>query len=156
MKILLLIFCLISLTPSYGQDCDLPGGFCVDCGEVKAAWKGKESLTDYFRHNIKSKDVTSIHGPLVIQLLIDSAGNVCCKSFSNNTKFELSEPMLADFRRVVNNMPQWSPAIDNGKPTNVSNFLIVVFNESAHYIVDMYRIDTTQMEFTDPKKDNKE
>ena len=88
---------------------------------------GDEALTDWIENNISypmMAEINSIEGRVVVKFDVDENG------FVDNIQIEESaDPMLAD--EVVNRlqtMPQWIPAIQNGRCVKVTYTLPIFFS----------------------------
>lgn len=71
------------------------------------------SIVDFMNKFIEEKNLEKVRdGKILIGILIYPDGKTCCNSFINFTKTEL----VADrFKDIVNKMPNWKPAKQNGK-----------------------------------------
>ena len=71
------------------------------------------SLVDYLNKYLQVKNIEKIeNGKILIGILIYPDGKTCCHSFTNMTKTVLDEEK---FKEIVNKMPSWTPAKQNGK-----------------------------------------
>lgn len=121
------------------QDCSATK-FCLDCGDIKAAYNGTTTIEEYFKSKIDIKDLKGVSGVLFIQALVDTAGNVCCKSISNNTNATNEQIKQLRLNKHLKNMPPWIPAQTKGKPEMSSIMLLMKIKESGDYTLGYYRI----------------
>jgi hypothetical protein len=121
------------------QDC-LATKFCLDCGDIKAAYNGTTTIGDYFKSKIDKKYLEGIRGSLFIQAIVDTTGNVCCKSISNNTNATNEQIKQLQVNKHLKNMPPWIPAQTNGNPETSSIMLLMKIKESGEFALDYYRI----------------
>ena len=71
------------------------------------------SLVDYMNKFLQEKNIEKIeNGKILIGILIYPDGKTCCYSFTNLTKTVLD---AEKFKEIVNKMPNWTPAKQNGK-----------------------------------------
>ena len=88
---------------------------------------GEEALFDWIENNISyplMADVNSIEGRVVVSFDINEDGTV-----GNIRQEEAADPILAD--EVINRlqlMPQWIPAIQNGRNVKVRYTLPIYFH----------------------------
>jgi len=102
----------------YASKCSKRIKYCNDCGEKKANWKNEKKLTQYFEKNLDMSRMADVYGNIIVKVLVDSEGNVCCKELHNNT-FNSAKAILAlSIGDAVNEMPKWDPAFSHGKALN--------------------------------------
>ena len=88
---------------------------------------GEEALFDWIENNISyplMADVNSIEGRVVVSFDINEDGTI-----GNIRQEEAADPILAD--KVINRlqlMPQWIPAIQNGRNVKVRYTLPIYFH----------------------------
>jgi hypothetical protein len=120
---ILLIFS--TLTHVSGQtfsDCKVNGPLFVSV-QQPATFNG--SLQEYFSKEMKEIS-QNFNGPVQLQLLIDTSGKACCMKMTNNS----SNVSPATIKDIVNKMPGWTPAKDNGYLVNFAALLQITFNNS--------------------------
>ena len=109
--------------------------YCYDCGEQKAVFLGK--LKKYFEKEINPRDLDLIHGIIVVEIAVDSAGNACANGFYNRTSNTTNQIMLLNLDRIVANMPKWEPATIGGTYVNSYVPLIFYSHVDQHGIFDV-------------------
>ena len=88
---------------------------------------GEEALFDWIENNISyplAADINSIEGRVVVSFDINEDGTI-----GNIREEEAADPILAD--EVINRlqlMPQWIPAIQNGRNVKVRYTLPIYFH----------------------------
>lgn len=125
--------------------------YCYDCGEQKAVFLGK--LKKYFEKEINPRDLDMIHGILVVEVAVDSAGNACANSFYNRTANTTNQVMLLDLDRIIARMPKWEPAVIGDNYVNSYVPLIFYSHVDGHGIfdVDYLRNDLEEITETNVK-----
>ena len=87
---------------------------------------GNKALATYFSKNLqyptKSKNA-SCRGKVIVNIQIEKDGSVSNVSVIKGVNLVLNK----EAKRVVSNMPNWKPALLNGKPINDSLTLPIVF-----------------------------
>ncbi len=92
----------------------------IDLGDRNAAFKGGErELLKYIYCNIAS-DLLSRNGDeiprIIVQISIDEKGKVMNEGIRYKNKFaETNDSYEAEANKIINNMPDWIPAIENKK-----------------------------------------
>ena len=83
--------------------------------EKEPKWKCDSiSIVDFMNKYLNDKELQNvIQGRVIVGILINEDGKTCCMSIFNLTKSDLN-PIA--FKEVVNKMPNWTPALQNGKP----------------------------------------
>jgi len=133
---LLLVFCILAslqviaqntapnlnLKPIKFGDCEMSD---ISTKPEKApAWKSQsESIADYLNKNIKDKQLKKAKkGKVVIAVIILPNGKPCCSSFLNLTNRELNPYAFKD---AVNGMPDWTPAMQEGKEVKSIKMIVL-------------------------------
>jgi hypothetical protein len=105
---------------------------CIYCGDTMAHYT--KDLTDYVawnvnhsynntRYELKNFDV-------MYEVFVDSAGRTCVVS-DKSLGVGWSWLMKDDVRKWLTNMPDWKPAVKNGKPINSSVIIEAVFRNNS-------------------------
>ena len=113
LAILLSLSVYSQIKPVNFNDCN-PDKMFVQA-ETIPTWKCDSiSIIDYMNKCLNSKELGNvIQGRIIVGILIHEDGKTCCMSLFNLTKSDLN-PLA--FKDAVNKMPDWNPAIQNGKP----------------------------------------
>jgi protein TonB len=74
-------------------------------------------------HYPDSAMVHKIEGRVIVKFIVNEDGNITDTRVEKGVSKELDEEAI----RVVKNMPQWKPGIQNGKPVKVYYTLPIVF-----------------------------
>jgi|GEM_PF-2416425 len=122
--ILLLIF-FLTYTSIFGQsfsDCNIQGPVFI---KIEEASKFSGSLQVYFENEFKDM-YQATNGTILLQILIDTSGRVCCGSIENKTS-NISSIKIKD---VVNKMTGWLPAKTNNHLVNFAVTLLITFKDS--------------------------
>lgn len=126
------------------QSCMLPR-FCLDCGTQKARMsEDKNGLQQYFEKNFDQSKLKKhqYKGSIMIQVLVDTMGNVCCKSISNNLKNNDPNKIVElQLDKLIGNMPKWIPAFYNNKKENSSVDLRFDFLNNGNYKIDYFSMN---------------
>jgi hypothetical protein len=125
--LLLFIFGFISSInaqslPVNFKDCEYEMFFVS--ADVKPEWKMEtKDMTSFLNEKLKDyKELKKANGKIVIGILIYENGKTCCHSFTNMTKSNL-DPKV--FKKAVNEMPDWKPALQKDKPIIFLNQLVL-------------------------------
>ena len=116
--------CLMSLQFATAQDIYFDGTIQEQMPQFVG---GDEALTEWIETNISyplMADVNAVEGKVIVKFDIDEEGYV-----GNIQVEESADPMLAD--EVVNKlqtMPQWIPAMQNGRCVKVRYTLPIFFS----------------------------
>ena len=112
-----------TLTNVFGQtfsDCNVEEPLFVRV-EQASAFNG--SLQKYFESELNGT-LQDFKGTIQLQILIDISGKACCKSIGNNYS-GISSGKIKD---IINKMPGWTPARQNGNSVNFLAILLITFN----------------------------
>lgn len=108
------------------EDCDIVN-FKTRTDKVPEFMGGLEELSKYLSSNCHGKALLSeLHGKIFLQIIIDSTGQPCCRQIANKTEKDVSE---LELKKVIDEMPVWQAAVDEGKKVNFSVFLILDFSD---------------------------
>jgi len=106
------IMAISQIKPVNFNDCRIDEMF-VQAEKVPIWSCDSISLIDYMNKFIDDKNLEQIvDGKIFLGIIIYPDGMTCCKSFANLTKIELD---ANKFKEVIDRMPKWAPAIQNGK-----------------------------------------
>lgn len=129
--------------------------FCLDCGDEKAGVKANEFkvLVDDLNNTI---DFGNASGKILFQVLIDSVGNGCVLSHTDNSKSKITKSIITQ----LDQFKGWIPAKDKGKiQGRVSvNILVEVKDHRLTCKVDRVDMQAFKNSFdrpTDPAVFNK-
>lgn len=113
LAILMTLSVFSQIKPVNFNDCK-PEKMFVEA-EKAPTWKcDSMSIVEFMNYNLNDKELKNvIQGRVIVGILINENGKTCCMSFFNLTKSDLN-PLA--FKEVVNKMPNWTPAFQNGKP----------------------------------------
>jgi hypothetical protein len=79
--------------------------FCLDCGDEKAS-VNPEAFASLIDEINKTTDLGKASGKILLQVLIDSLGNGCVLSHTDNSKSKITQNIISHF----NNFKGWIPA----------------------------------------------
>lgn len=126
LAILTPIIVTCQVVPVNFKDCKVEQMFVSADTEPK--WKCDTiSMIAFMNKHIEEKTLDKIeNGRILIGILIYPDGKTCCHSFVNLTKVDLKAEA---FKEVVNKMPDWTPAKQNGKEiTYLKQQLFIIRN----------------------------
>jgi len=134
-KIFLFLFSIISISliaqhantkfMMIFEDCQLEG-FKTKADKAPSFMGGTEELSYYFTtHCKKHMSEIVLEGKIFIQVLIDNAGNPCCRQIANKTGEDISE---LELKKAINEMPVWEAAVIDSNKVNFSAFLILTLS----------------------------
>jgi len=105
----------------YFNDCQYDN-FAVSAKE-EAAWADTSiTLIDFINQNITQTKITSkTNGKILLTIFISENGEPCAESFTNMTNNNKIRPIA--FKEMVNKMPRWIPANNNGQTVNIMHDL---------------------------------
>ncbi len=162
-KIFLILFSIISFSliaqhantkfMMIFEDCQLED-FKTKADRAPSFMGGADELSYYFTtHCKKHKSEALLEGKIFIQILIDNAGNPCCRQIANKTGADISG---LELKKAIDEMPVWESAVVDSNKVNFSAFLIlnlsdgeckVTYNKSEkskekkEYKIPYYSID---------------
>ncbi|SDH07959.1 TonB family C-terminal domain-containing protein [Dyadobacter soli] len=87
---------------------------------------GKEELMQYLMQNLQYPEVarkTSVEAIALVSFIVDKSGNIRNAKSLKNIGYGIDKEAL----RVVNEMPKWNPAVQNGKAVEMEYTLEVNF-----------------------------
>ena len=103
-----------------------------DCGsdmffataEQMPKWNNKSKTLEQFLENEFKvlKNIEKANGEIIIGIIVDEDGSVCCKSIINTTITELDTKTI---KNIIDKMPKWKPAIQNSKSIIFLHHLII-------------------------------
>ncbi|MFA6249033.1 MAG: hypothetical protein WC615_18975 [Mucilaginibacter sp.] len=110
--------------------------FCLDCGDEKAGVKANEfkALVDDLNNTI---DFGNASGKILFQVLIDSVGNGCVLSHTDNSKSKITKSIIAQF----NQFKGWAPAKEKGKTQGRVSINIMAEVKDHHLTCRIDRVD---------------
>ena len=124
---------------------------CGSSGLIKITFNENEypkfthgNLSDFFRKHFTQTNFRKIDGIVEIQFIVNKDGNVCCKSIVNNTNFSNKRISALKLQEIVNMMPLWIPANENGKTISASLLLQIIFNNTDAFKVEIIRFNQLQ------------
>lgn len=94
--------------------------FCLDCGDVKAGYEEQEFLKLQTKLQ-ESLNLTGIKGAVKFQVLIDSKGEACVLSHTDQSKNPISLKIIEE----LDNFKKWTPAITAGKKEEKSSITMI-------------------------------
>ena len=117
-NLIFILFAFISIK-SFGQipfrnfdDCSDKMFFVTAEENPKFENSGKD-IYDYLNIKFrKSKLMKKVNGKILIGIIILEDGEACCKSFVNKTGKEIDSSKI---KEIINAMPDWQPARNEGK-----------------------------------------
>ena len=128
---------------------------CKDCGDTKARFPGKEKDMQSYLRQHADKEVLKrfpFWGKIIIHVLVDTTGTPLCTHIDNAPAINKHYWIDAlHFDTIVNNMPQWSVAIDrDGTKHNSSVQIMVSFYNNT------FGAEYTDINLEEDAKDMKE
>lgn len=87
---------------------------------------GKEALMQYLLHNLKYPQIArqaNVEAIALVTFTVDKAGDIRNAKSLKNIGYGIDKEAL----RVVNEMPKWNPAVQNGKPVEMEYTLEINF-----------------------------
>lgn len=130
-----LIFCLFALPASSQvyfkydyRDCE-PADLCMYCGDSVA--RPTVTLDRYIQKQLNRNmfEYNGMRRKMLFQVYIDEQGKACVISVDHRFDNRL---LRNDIRAVLNHMPNWKPAIKNGKA--IGSGLIIEFTFHKDYM----------------------
>ena len=131
MKHFLIIFFILTSISSFGQ---IPIENFNDCGEKSFFATAQEkpqfdnsgqNVYDYLNQQFsEAKLFENVSGKVLIGILVFDNGKTCCKSFGNMTGKEINSKKV---KEIIDEMPDWKPAVQNGEPVNFLYNLMLTF-----------------------------
>ena len=103
--------------------------FCLDCGDTKA--KPPSEFGNEFLSNLNEKYLKKINGTIEVQIFVDTIGKPCLLSSKNASNIKSKKLNL---QNGINYTSNWKPAISDGKPTQSSVSLVIIFKDGTYSI----------------------
>ncbi|QXU42058.1 two-component regulator propeller domain-containing protein [Pedobacter sp. D749] len=110
--------------------------FCLDCGDVKAGYEEQEFLKLQTKLQ-ESLNLTGIKGAVKFQVLIDSKGEACVLSHTDQSKNPISLKIIEE----LDNFKKWTPAITAGKKEEKSSITMIFSINENKIIGKIERVD---------------
>ena len=92
--------------------------------ETSPTWKSDQiSFNDYMKNFLTaSPKMKRLLGDVLLGIMVYANGEVCL-----NTFLDINEAgfIPEEFKIAINQMPQWNPATQNGKPVNFNHMMLV-------------------------------
>ena len=112
MTILFPMIATCQVGPVNFKDCKIDQMFVS--ADIQPKWNCDTiGMVDFMNKFIEEKNLEKIEdGKILIGILIYPDGKTCCHSFGNFTKVVIAADKI---KEVVNKMPNWTPAKQNGK-----------------------------------------
>ena len=124
---------------------------CGSSGLIKITFTENEypkfiygNLSDFFRKHFTQTDIIKIYGIVETQLIVNRDGKVCCKSIVNNTNFSNKKISALKLQEIINKMPLWIPAKENGKTISATLLVQILFNKTNVFKVEIIKFNQNQ------------
>ena len=113
LAVLLSVSIYAQIKPVNFNDCKVDRMFVS--AETEPKWNcDSVGMIDFMNKYLNDKELSHVNqGRIIVGILIYEDGKTCCKSFFNLASSALSSEAIKD---AVNRMPNWIPALQNGKP----------------------------------------
>lgn len=127
-KIIILFTALIISILSSGQKiifdaCNFEKVY-TRCETKPSFGKDNADLQHYFE-NALGDDLKKVSGDMVIKLIVDSTGKLCCRSVINNSNYVIDKPKFAE----ILHSQEWNPGSQNGVKVNCAELVILNFKK---------------------------
>ncbi|RYE26017.1 MAG: hypothetical protein EOP51_01970 [Sphingobacteriales bacterium] len=99
----------------YTPKCGL-SGYPTDEADQMAKFGG--DIGKYFDKHLNWKKMEKVGGLIIVDVAVDTLGHPCTVGYTNKTVNNDHEVYSLYLDDVVNHMPNWQPAMKNGKPVN--------------------------------------
>jgi hypothetical protein len=110
------------------QSVGCPVKFVMEDSELIINYEPNDSLMVVdFLAGLEPKQVEKFRGVIMLQVMIDTIGGVCCVSFTNKSNF--TDKKL-DIPNRIKVMPGWKRELDIMKNENISTMVNLMFNEN--------------------------
>jgi hypothetical protein len=94
--------------------------FCLDCGDTKAGYDENDFAKLQVKLN-KELDLQGIKGAVKFQVLVDTKGQACVLSHTDQSKNPISLKIIEE----LNKFKKWTPAITSGKTEEKSSINLI-------------------------------
>jgi ligand-binding sensor domain-containing protein len=112
--------------------------FCLDCGDVKAGYEEQEFLKLQTKLQ-ESLNLTGVKGAVKFQVLIDSKGEACVLSHTDQSKNPISLKIIEE----LDNFKKWTPAITAGKKEEKTSITLIFSINENKITGKIERVDIT-------------
>lgn len=121
--------------------------FCLDCGDVKASYNEVDFAELQEKLN-KSLNLTGINGGIKFQVLIDSSGNACVLSHTDQSNHPITQQII----KQLNNFNKWNPAVTANKKEERSsvNLIFLIKANKISGQIERVNIDAFKKSFDRP------
>ena len=115
------------------QFSNCPLKFILEDDELFISYEPNDSIMVVdFLSNLEEKYVEKLHGVIMIQVMVDTADNVCCVSYTNKTT--LRDKRLDIPNRLIN-MKGWKRGAMSLKDKNICALVSIIFDKKDITIV---------------------
>jgi len=117
------------------QTIGCPVKFIMEDNDLIIKYEPNDSMlvVDFLR-GFEPKQLEKLKGVIMMQVLVDTLGNVCCVSYSNNSN--ITDKKL-DIENRLKGMPGWQKEADYFENENVCALVNLVFNETEINVIRM-------------------
>lgn len=135
-----------NLFPTKLENCK-PDRFCLDCGDKKASYNVDKfnAMTDKLSNSL---GLNGVKGSIKVQVLVDSTGNGCVLSHTDQSNNIISQKLVEE----LNKFNSWIPAKTEGKTEGKTSvtLLFVVQNKRITGSIERVNIEEFKASFDRP------
>ncbi|PYF74382.1 ligand-binding sensor domain-containing protein [Pedobacter nutrimenti] len=123
--------------------------FCLDCGDVKASYS-EANFAELLEKLNKSLNLQGINGAVKFQVLIDSNGNGCVLSHTDQSNHLITQQIITQ----LNSFNKWIPAITANKKEEKTSVNLIFSIKSGRISGMIERVDVQAFKksFDEPRK----
>jgi Two component regulator propeller len=110
--------------------------FCLDCGDEKGNVNPDEFAKLIETLN-KTNNYSGLSGKIMFQVLVDSLGNGCILSHTDNANHKITQNIVSHF----NEFKGWIPAKENGRPVGRTSFNLSIEIKNGVLSSKIERVD---------------
>lgn len=149
--ILFIYLSLVLLQANSQENREVVEGFIYSFTEQPPEFiGGEDALRAYTLTSIEYPEESVLNreeGDVLVKVIVDTAGNIRNPEVLKGSYENLNNEAL----RIINEMPNWKPGIQDGNVVNVYYILIVKFSIKDHYIYkgngDLVKIERNEAEY---------
>jgi len=117
--------------------------YCLDCGTTPAELTST-TLDLYFHQKLSPAQAQPLTGQVLVQIIVDTTGAVCCQSVQNLTTSPNGQIEALHLDQVVAAMPRWQPARTGSAAQKASATVRLTFNGSKPFYADRFYVGRRQ------------
>lgn len=124
---MLIFFCAITAYAQNNSQPEIYEKTFTKCEHPPTFGDDSLALQTFFVNKLQNQ-IANSNGQIKISLIIDTAGKTACEYVENNSNLKMDKRQL---NSMVNEMPNWNYAFQNGRKVKCIEFILLTFHENA-------------------------